>query len=172
MRLQGTVWRAHNPRWSFAPESGDGAALHGGRFNRIGSPALYTSLRFETAWLEAQQGFAFKVQPLTLCAYAVDCADLADLTDPGTCRELRVEPADLACPGEYLLALGQMPPSWLLADRLAAAGCAGLQAPSRAPGATPFDLNVVFWRWEAVPPHQVKVIDPERRLPRNPLSWR
>ena len=83
MRLQGTVWRAHNPRWSFAPESGDGAALHGGRFNRIGSPALYTSLRFETAWLEAQQGFAFKVQPLTLCAYAVDCADLADLTDPG-----------------------------------------------------------------------------------------
>jgi len=172
MRLLGTVWRAHNPRWSFAPESGDGAALHGGRYNRIGNPALYTSLRFETAWLEAQQGFAFKAQPLTLCAYAVDCADLADLTDPGTCGELRIEPADLACAWEYLLALGQVPPSWLLADRLAAAGYAGLQAPSRAPGATPFDLNVVFWRWAAVPPHQVKVIDPEGRLPRNPLSWR
>ena len=80
MRLQGTVWRAHNPRWSFAPESGDGAALHGGRFNRIGSRALYTSRRFETAWLEAQQGFAFKAQPLTLCAYEVDCEDLADLS--------------------------------------------------------------------------------------------
>jgi RES domain-containing protein len=32
----------------------------------------------ETAWLEAQQGFAFKAQPLTICAYDVDCADIAD----------------------------------------------------------------------------------------------
>jgi RES domain-containing protein len=35
-------------------------ARHGGRFNPLGTPALYTALRPETAWLEAQQGFAFK----------------------------------------------------------------------------------------------------------------
>ena len=38
-------------------------------------------MRFETAWLEAQQGFPFKAQPMTLCGYSVDCEDLADLTD-------------------------------------------------------------------------------------------
>lgn len=46
-----------------------------------GVPALYTSLRLETAWLEAQQGLPFKAQPMTLCDYGVDCEDIADLTD-------------------------------------------------------------------------------------------
>src|SRR5208283_3004562 len=65
VRLQGLVYRAHNPRWAFSPTSGEGAARHGGRFNPVGVPALYMSRRMETAWLEAQQGFAFKAQPLT-----------------------------------------------------------------------------------------------------------
>jgi len=72
VRLQGTVYRAHNPRWAWAPISGEGAGRYGGRFNPVGVPALYTSWRMETAWREAQQGFAFKAQPLTVCAYDVD----------------------------------------------------------------------------------------------------
>lgn len=60
MRLTGFVYRAHNPQWAFAPDFGMGAAATGGRFNPVGMPALYTSLRFETAWLEAQQAFPFK----------------------------------------------------------------------------------------------------------------
>jgi RES domain-containing protein len=82
LKFVGTVYCAHNPRWSWAPESGDGAALWVGRFNRIGQPTLYTSLRFETAWLEAQQAFPFKARPLTICTYAVDCDDVLDLTPP------------------------------------------------------------------------------------------
>jgi RES domain-containing protein len=74
--LDPMLYRAHNPRWAFAPTSGRGAALYGGRFNPAGTPALYTSMRPETAWLEAQQGFPFKPQPLTLCAYEVDCDDV------------------------------------------------------------------------------------------------
>lgn len=77
MRLTGTVYRAHNPRWSFDPTSGSGAAQYGGRFNPLGMAALYTSRRMETAWREAQQGFPFKAQPLTVCAYEVDCDDVA-----------------------------------------------------------------------------------------------
>jgi RES domain-containing protein len=71
VRFRAVVWRAHHPRWAFKPASGQGAALHGGRFNRVGVPALYASLRFETAWLEAQQAFPFKAQPMTLCGYQV-----------------------------------------------------------------------------------------------------
>jgi RES domain-containing protein len=36
LRLTGLVYRAHNPRWSFAPYSGEGAARYGGRFNPVG----------------------------------------------------------------------------------------------------------------------------------------
>jgi len=35
------LYRAHTPRWSFAPLSGAGAAVQGGRFNRKGIEALY-----------------------------------------------------------------------------------------------------------------------------------
>jgi RES domain-containing protein len=170
--LRQTVWRAHHPRWSFAPDSGAGAALHGGRFNRAGTPALYTSLRFETAWLEAQQGFPFKAQPMTLCGYEVDCEDLADLTDPEVRSSLGIQLADLACGWAGLVDLGQVPPSWSLADRLMAAGHAGILVRSFACGASEADRNAVFWKWAPVPPHQVRVIDPGGRLPRNDLSWR
>jgi RES domain-containing protein len=69
LKLTTTVFRAHHPRWAWDPQSGEGAKLYGGHFNHIGQPALYTSSRLETAWLEAQQGFAFKGQPMTMCTY-------------------------------------------------------------------------------------------------------
>ena len=96
------MYRAHNPRWSFAPHSGDGAARYGGRFNPVGVPTLYTSRRMETAWLEAQQGFPFKAQPLTICAYEVDCTDIADLSEENGRREFGVVMADLTCAWEDL----------------------------------------------------------------------
>src|SRR4051812_13824924 len=89
--------------------------------------ALYTSRRFETAWLEAQQGLAFKAQPLTLVAYDVDCGDfkaqpltlvaydvdcgdVADLTQATTCAGLGVSGNDLACAWEDLVSRGIDPP--------------------------------------------------------------
>ena len=171
MRLTRTVYRAHNPRWSFAPASGEGAALTGGRFNRIGLSALYTSLRFETAWLEAQQAFPFKAQPMTLCAYDVNCDDVLDLTDAAIAAAHGVAPADLSCAWKDLATQGKTPPSWAMADRLMADGCAGIIMPSFAAGATTADRNVVFWRWGADRPHQVRVIDDFARLPRSGTSW-
>ncbi len=167
--MQGLVWRAHHPRWAFAPTSGEGAARFGGRFNPRGTAALYTSLRPETAWLEAQQGFPFKAQPMTLVAYRVDCAGMLDLTDPAC---YGIDPAELACAWEDLADRGEMPPSWALSRRLAEAGHAGIIVPSFAPGAGANDRNAVFWRWSDAPPHQVRVVDDHLRLPRDDRSWR
>lgn len=33
MRFRGIVYRAHDPRWSWPPVSGEGSRLYGGRFN-------------------------------------------------------------------------------------------------------------------------------------------
>ena len=172
MKLTGFVYRAHNPRWAFAPDSGQGAASAGGRFNPVGMPALYTTLRFETAWLEAQQAFPFKAQPMTLCAYDVDCEDVLDLTDVNTLTEHGITPEDLACPWKDLSTRGIRPPSWQITERLFAANTAGIMVRSFATGAVASDVNVVFWDWAPDPPHQVRVIDDDRRLPRDVSSWR
>ncbi len=172
MILKRTVYRAHNPRWSWAPDSGEGAAINGGRFNPPGMTALYTSLRFETAWLEAQQAFPFKAQPMTLCAYDVDCDGMLDLTDGATMAAHGITAADLACAWKDIASRGKLPPCWAMTRRLAAADIAGIVVPSFASGATAADINAVFWTWSADPPHRVHVIDDEGRLPRNQSSWK
>ena len=169
MRFEGLVYRAHNPRWAFEPTSGEGAARFGGRFNPTGTPALYTSLRIETAWLEAQQGFVFKAQPMTMCAYEVACDNIIDLTDPAL-RETRG--TEMACAWEDLASLRRPVPSWLLATHLINEGFAGAIVPSFAARARPDDINVVFWRWSDSAPHQVLAIDAHSRLPKNDISWR
>lgn len=151
--------------------SGDGAALHGGRFNPVGRPALYTSLSQHGAWVEAQQGFPFKAQPVTICSYAVDCDAILDLCDPDTRSLQGVDEADLACAWELLAHQGQTPPSWKLCDRLLSQGIAGVIVPSFAPGARADMRNVVFWKWSDRLPHQVQVVDDLSRLPRDQSSW-
>ena len=77
MRFEGTCYRAHDPRWSFKPLSGDGAAIRGARFNPERMPALYLALGVMTAIKEANQGFAHKIEPWVLCSYDVACDDIA-----------------------------------------------------------------------------------------------
>ena len=171
MRHRGLVYRAHNPYWSFSPLSGEGARQDGGRFNPKGTAALYTSLTETVALAEYHQGFPRRPQPATLCAYEVDCADIADLTDAATRSALHVQETDLSCPWEWLVGIGQQPPSWVLAARLIQQGLAGIVVPSFAVNAPPNGKNLVFWRWDNVLPHQVVLIDDDERLPRNQESW-
>lgn len=167
----GLVYRAHHPRWAFHPESGEGASRHGGRFNRPGLSALYTSLRPETAWLEAQQAFPFKAQPMTLCAYEVDCTAILDLTASEVRDAAGITMDELACPWEDLADRKVEPPTWALATRLIACGVNGIVVPSFANRAGRDDRNLIFWKWGREKPRLVKVIDDHDRLPRNDLSW-
>lgn len=164
---QGLVYRAHHPQWAYSPLSGEGAKLHGGRFNRPGTAALYTSLDFTTAWLEAQQGFSFKPQSLTLVVYQVDCEDIVDLRLELNQQQLAVNGDDLGCAWEWLRLNQQLPPTWLLADRLRAMGIAGIIVQSFAPGCTHEHHNLVLWDWATFKPHALQVIDDLNRLPRN-----
>lgn len=171
MRLQATCYRAHHPKWSFKPLSGDGAAVHGGRFNPEGIPALYLALSLETAIREANREFAFKIDPCLLCCYDVDCADIVDLRPDAGRKEHGVTLADLSCGWDTDVLERREPASWQLARRLIARGIAGILVPSFAPGASGSDENLVLWDWSERPPHQVRVFDPSGRLPRNQLSW-
>jgi RES domain-containing protein len=168
VRYQGAAYRAHNPKWSWSPTSGEGARLHGGRFNPKGTAALYLSLASGTAVLEASQGFGRRFPPLTLVTYDVDCADIIDLTQRGALKRVKATPRDLACNWILCAALGQDVPSWKLAKHMIADGVAGVIVPSFADGATSTDKNLVLWRWSDELPHRVGVFDPDQRLPRGP----
>jgi RES domain-containing protein len=172
VRFKGTCYRAHDPRWAFKPLSGDGAAIRGARFNPRGMPALYLSLDVLTAVKEANQGFAYKIEPCVLCSYEVACEDIVDLRTRQARAEHTVRFEELACPWFAILADGKEPPSWGIVRRLHREGVAGIVVPSFAPGATMKDHNLVLWRWSARPPHQVQVFDPSGRLPKDQLSWR
>jgi RES domain-containing protein len=56
--LKAYAYRVHDPKWSFAPVSGAGAARMGGRANRAGVNALYLSLEPETALAEYRRSGA------------------------------------------------------------------------------------------------------------------
>lgn len=172
MRWSGTAWRAHHPRWSWAPLSGEGAALKGGRFNPVGVPGLYLALSIEGMLVEMGHGFARRLDPLTVCAYEVDMDGITDLRSEETREAAGVALADMACPWALDRAEGRKPASWATAQRLIAAGASGILVPSFANGARPDAANLVLWRWAPEPPHKVTVHDPSGRLPRNDLSWR
>ena len=168
MRFRGLVYRAHNPQWSWTPLSGEGARRHGGRFNQRGVPALYTSLAPLTVIREALP-LGRPMQPLTLCAYEVDAEPVFDATNDERRRALGVTEADLACPTwEAEMLAGFVPAPQALADRLIAAGYAGIQVRSYATGAGLADLNLVLWKWGDNLPARVILIDDEGRLSRGP----
>ncbi|MEA3643285.1 MAG: RES domain-containing protein [Lamprobacter sp.] len=176
VRYHGLVYRAHHPGWAYLPTSGEGAKRHGGRFNRKGQTALYTSLDLTTAWLDAQQGFPFKAQPMTLVAYQVRCERVADLTDLDRLVAASIDPADLGCAWEDLASRGLRAPTWRIADALLAAGFQGALVPSFAPALNPAPTpaqrrNLVFWTWASAAPCSVQVIDDFGRLPKDAASW-
>ena len=164
MRFRGLVYRAHNPQWSWQPLSGDGARHHGGRFNRRGIPALYTSLTQLTAIREAEP-LGRSMQPLTLCAYEVDAGPVFDALDQARRAAVGVSDLELLCPNwEAEMLTGKIPSSQALADRLIALGFAGMRVQSFVGGAGPDDVNLVFWNWGTAGPSRVMLIDDERRL--------
>jgi len=171
LKFEGLAYRAHDPRWSFKPLSGDGAAVHGGRFNRKGTPALYVALDPMTAIKEAAQGFARKFEPYVLCTYEIDCEDVVDLRRKEARRAQGVSEEGISCPWFAEAAAKREPASWRLARRLIASGAAGLIAPSFVRGADARDVNLVLWHWSNRLPHKVTVFDPSGRLPKSQLSW-
>lgn len=157
--------------WAFSPLSGEGAAIHGGRFNPKGMPALYMSLSIDTAVTEAAQGFAGKLEPLTICLYEVDCDGIIDLSTPESRDAAGVDLAEMEAPWAWDRAEKRKPASVAVAERLIKAGAAGILVPSFARLARPDMRNLVLWRWGRDLPNRVYAYDLSGRLPKSKMSW-
>lgn len=180
MHFKGIVYRAYGPKWAAFPVSGEGAMLHGGRFNAKGTPALYTSLEYDTAIREFAQGM-FPLKPFTMASIDVDCADICDLRDPSIRSAEGVSMDDLRCDWDFhydklLAAIARgdtaLPPvpSWDIAKKLIARGYAGMLTDSFVDYPRNKGVNLVLWEWQSFP-HEAVEIDPDGELPRDQRSW-
>jgi RES domain-containing protein len=171
VRWRGVCYRGHDPKWAWSPLSGEGAAAKGGRFNPVGTPALYLALTIEGMLVEVGHGFGHRIDPLTICSYDVDADDIVDLRDEAGRAAEGTDLAALSCAWAYDLANGRRPASWDVATRLMSKGAAGILVPSFANRARPDMSNLVLWKWGPSRPHRARVHDPHGRLPKDQSSW-
>lgn len=158
------LYRAHNPRWSFQPLSGAGAARAGGRFNRPGTPVLYLSLDEATSAAEYRQDNAL-TEPYLLVAYIANLPPLVDLR----LLDDAWDPLwyEWACDWRQMFVDGMEPPSWNLGDATLASGEVGLIFPSVA---QPGGLNIALFA-ERLQPECLVPHDPNRLIPHDQSSW-
>lgn len=167
MRHRGPLYRALNPVYAHEPLSGAGAALHGGRFNARGTPALYTSLAVLTALREANQ--VGSLQPTTLVSYDAEVDPVFDTRDTAALSARGFDADALADAGwRDRMRMDGEAPTQALARRLAAEGFHGLLVRSFARGAGAEDLNLVLWRWNETAQSRLTLIDDEKRLSDGP----
>ncbi|MHC8510077.1 MAG: RES family NAD+ phosphorylase [Rhodospirillales bacterium] len=166
MRYQGFLYRAIEPVWAAEPLSGEGAKLHGGRFNPPNVSAFYSSLTPMTAVRESDQADV-PIQPTTLVSYRADISPVFDATQPEnlTARNINLDYLAAADWWNRMKNDGKAP-TQIFAEQLIAEGYAGLKAPSFVSGAEPEDVNIILWKWGPDLPAQLTVNDQDNRLRR------
>lgn len=144
----GRTFRVVPPRWAHAPLSGEGARLHGGRFNPPGMPAFYSALDPHTAYVEYTQELYDR--PGLLCSFDIEGARILDLCSPEGLAD-----AGLSVDDMRLRWFGRSDsPTQRAATRLQALNIVGLIYASRQHGT---GRNLVLWRWNGPP--SVELVD-------------
>ena len=157
VRVDGRFWRMLSPRWQHAPQSGDGAARAGGRWNAAGMPALYLSDAHATAIAEYMQAL---VHPGTLTPYDVAIDAILDLADPAVRAAAGIDAALLTLDWRRVRDIDKArPASWNLAHAAIGAGFDGMRVPSTQTRG----LNLVLWRWGGTG-NRVDLVDPTGSL--------
>lgn len=140
--LRCALWRMLTIRYQRDPLSGEGARLHGGRWNPPGKAALYLGTDHATAIAEFYQGLA---KPGTLAPYRLNATAIADLTDRAGGPVDDTVALAMTAPWKAIAGIeGATPPSWTLTASLIETGAQGALVPSaQNPGGT----ALVLWRW-------------------------
>lgn len=145
---------------------GEGARRYGGRFNARGIKALYLSLSPLTALLENDP--LGRLQPMVVLAvYQVDVEHLFDALDPEMCKAEGVTESELSCPTwRREMREKKLSDSQALANRLIAAGYAGMRVRSYVRNVTPDHVNLVLWDWGDEDSGQLVLLDDQLHLPK------
>jgi RES domain-containing protein len=163
-------YRAFTPQWAHAPESGAGAAVRGGRFNRPGVEARYLASTAEAALIE-YRGESALLPPATIASFLVAANNVVDFTGGFHADAWREIWAEAYCNWKMLAFVEDVePPSWVIGDLVREAEFPGiLYCSARDPNMT---CLVLFPELAAKSGFSAPVHDPDKRLPRDASSWR
>jgi RES domain-containing protein len=160
-------YRALTPSWAHQPESGAGAALAGGRFNRPKVEARYLAATADAALAE-YQGESPLLPPATVATYRVTAPVVVDFTGGYTAEHWSPIWAEAYCNWKGLAFLERVePPSWVIGDLVRGAGHAGILYRS----ARNRSVTCLVLFPELADRYEAPVYDPDGRLPRNADSW-
>ena len=166
--VNATVYRMHVPRWAFAPTSGAGAAMYGGRVNRPGVEALYLAMETDTALREYQQ-VSTLLPPGTLTSYQLKVEPVVDFTAGYSASAWDAMWEDFYCDWRELWFNQRIePPSWTIGDMVIAAGAKGILFPSRL---SKNGTNLVLFTQMLAATDRLEVFDPGHALPQSQASW-
>ena len=160
-----TFYRAIRLSWAFAPLSGEGAAINGGRWNAKGTPTLYLAGDPMTALAEYNQDLLFR--PVTLIEYHVANAKLADARYPDFCHAHGIADAAFTQAWRAETLQNRTPAGWTAAARLQSEGFEGVIYSSRINGG----VCLALWHWNDDRGCSVTVGDADGRLPVDNRSW-
>ncbi len=160
-------YRALIPSWAYMPESGEGAAKVGGRFNRPNVEARYLADSPEVALLE-YQAESVLLPPATVATFRVTADAVVDFSAGFNTEHWSPIWAEAYCNWKGMAFLENVePPSWVIGDLVREAGHAGILYRS-ARGMN--HLCLVLFP-DLAERFKAPVYDPEGRLPKNPESW-
>lgn len=161
------LWRAYVPRWSYQPLSGEGAERFGGRWNPVGAPTIYVGRELSTAWAEYNQGFV--QHPALIAQLELSTARLADLTDSTVLGKFGLDESIHRTEWRADLDTGVEPATHAAYRNLVGAGVDGVIYPSFM---SPGGHCVALWHWNTPGAPDLRIVDPEGRLPTAPTPWR
>ncbi|MCD9008234.1 RES family NAD+ phosphorylase [Luteimonas sp. XNQY3] len=123
---EAVFYRAFPPRWAHTPESGAGAAIRGGRFNRPGVEARYLAASTGTALLEYQAESPL-LPPATIAAFHVTANNVVDFTRGYDAVRWSEIWSEAYSNWKGMAFLDEIePPSWVIGDLVREAGHPGI----------------------------------------------
>lgn len=160
------AYRVHDPKWAFAPVSGAGAAVSGGRVNRPGVNALYLSLDLETALAEYKQLDAL-MPPALIVSYQIRVNRIVDFRR-GFSKKWNPLWQDFYCDWRKQYFNENIePPTWIIGDEVQAVGGKGILFKSVITAGE----NIVLYNDTLEDEDSITVHDPNHALPKNQNSW-
>ena len=173
--FEGAVYRGLTLQYQLHPLSGEGARIHGGRFNPKGVAALYTALDIGTVAKELQ-GKSKNVPPHMLVELRISSERVLDLRAVAALDILGLTRGDLGLPfrdydysevdlANYLDTRLQLPPSQMVAIGALALGADAVLVPAQHANASEDEVNLVLFEWNVTDATSAKLVDPDERLP-------
>ena len=146
-RVEGTFYRAVDPRYASRAAAGSRAA---GRYSSDRQPTLYLSSSQEG--VEAAMTAHASRRPTGLVTVELDlCVDqIFDLRDVEACNLAGILLDDAMEPWQEIAAVGGVPRSWRVRERIEQLGGKGLIDPSRT---SPGLWHLVLFSWNAEARH-------------------